>query len=84
MTPEEVLESLIAIVAEEGQVEPAQIGFGPGSLRDLGLSSLTHLRILVAIEDAFGIEWDDNVDETILSDLHAMRDHLVGLLGAHA
>lgn len=45
-------------------------------LAEQGLDSVALLNVLVAIEDAFGIEWDDDVPEPALSSISAMAQHI--------
>ena len=50
---------------------------GADSIRRLGLSSVSTLTFLVAVEDEFGIEWDDDVDEAVLASFDAMAEYLI-------
>lgn len=72
------LVGLLSEVTEErlGTVDP----YGPDSVRRLGLDSVTTLSFLVAVEDAFGIEWDDDLPDDVLASFEAMARHLVGAL----
>lgn len=49
---------------------------GPGSLRRLGLTSVKLLAFLVAIEDEFGLVWDDDVEESVIGSLDAIAEHI--------
>jgi acyl carrier protein len=73
-----VLERVIELLAEvtEGTVTADVSDTGPGSLRRLGVSSLAMLEFLVAIEDEFGIEWDDEADTGIFDSLDAIAAHV--------
>lgn len=86
MNRTDIMETLEGLVIKEsgGQLEKSDIQVGPDSLRRLGLNSLAILRILVAVEDEFGIEWSDDVDERVTSDLQAMCEHIAAELGIAA
>lgn len=79
----EVRERLIALVEEvtEGGIQPSRGETGAGSIRNLGLSSVTMLSLLVAIEDEFGIEWDDDVEEGVFDSFDAMAAHVLAERG---
>ncbi len=86
MNHAEIMSTLKSLIVKEsgGQIEESDIQGGPESLRRLGLNSLATLRILVAVEDEFGIEWDDDVDEAVMSDVQVMCDHIADKLGIAA
>ncbi|TCJ97676.1 acyl carrier protein [Nocardia alba] len=86
MNRAQILTDVKALIVKEsdGQIQESDIGVGPDSLRHLGLNSLATLRVLVAVEDEFGIEWDDDVDEAVMSDLQVMCDHIADKLGVPA
>jgi hypothetical protein len=63
--------------ATEGAVTVDAGDAGPNSIRRLGLNSVSMLAFLVAVEDEFGIEWDEEIDETMLSSFEAMARHIV-------
>ena len=54
---------------------------GADSIRKLGLNSVSMLAFLVAVEDEFGIEWDDDIAEPVLSSFDAMARHIADELG---
>ncbi|MFG3252551.1 hypothetical protein [Streptomyces sp. NPDC048172] len=49
------------------------------SLRKAGMSSNALVSLLVAMEDAFGFEWDDDVDPGALRSIESLADHVVAL-----
>ncbi|HEX2027002.1 MAG TPA: phosphopantetheine-binding protein [Nitriliruptorales bacterium] len=51
------------------------------SLRRLGLDSVTTLAYLVAIEDAFGFEWSDDLSDDVLASFDAMARYIDAELG---
>jgi acyl carrier protein len=65
----------------EGTVSVDRDASGPDTIRRLGLNSVSMLAFLVAVEDEFGIEWDDDVDEEILSSFDAMAAHIAAERG---
>ncbi len=54
---------------------------GADSIRNLGLDSLGMLTFLVAVEDEFGIEWDDEVPKEVLASFARMADYIARELG---
>ncbi|MFI6763440.1 phosphopantetheine-binding protein [Micromonospora sp. NPDC050417] len=50
-----------------------------GSLREQGLSSAALVSLLVAMEDAFGFEWDDDVQPEVLRSISSLADHVTAL-----
>jgi acyl carrier protein len=70
---------LLAMVGEitEGAIRPPEGQTGAGSIRRLGLNSVAMLNFLVAVEDEFGIEWDDDVDESVLDSFDAVAAHIL-------
>jgi acyl carrier protein len=70
--------TLMRLVVEvtAGEVVPDPSDVGPGSIRRLGLNSVTTLSFLVAVEDAFGIEWDDDVSSEVLGGFAAMTAYV--------
>lgn len=79
-----VIPTLMRLMVEvtEGEVVPNRSDVGPGSIRRLGLNSLATLSFLVAVEDAFGIEWDDDVSSEVLGGFAAMAAHVRALSNA--
>ncbi|MBQ1047295.1 hypothetical protein KBX50_02200 [Micromonospora sp. C51] len=49
------------------------------SLRQQGLSSAALVSLLVAMEDAFGFEWDDDIQPEVLRSISSLADHVVAL-----
>ncbi|MFC8717287.1 phosphopantetheine-binding protein [Kitasatospora sp. NPDC057198] len=49
------------------------------SLRQAGLSSTALVSLLVAMEDAFGFEWDEDVRPESLRSIESLADHVVSL-----
>ncbi|MCZ9347780.1 phosphopantetheine-binding protein [Streptomyces sp. TRM76130] len=51
------------------------------SLREAGVSSTGLVSLLVAMEDAFGFEWDDEVHPEVLRSIDSLAGHVVALRG---
>ncbi|MEU0007618.1 hypothetical protein ABZ079_25885 [Streptomyces sp. NPDC006314] len=49
------------------------------SLREAGVSSTALVSLLVAMEDAFGFEWDDEVQPEVLRSIDSLAGHVVAL-----
>ncbi|MFF9765929.1 phosphopantetheine-binding protein [Streptomyces sp. NPDC053086] len=49
------------------------------SLRQAGMSSNALVALLVAMEDAFDFEWDDDVQPEVLRSIESLADHVVAL-----
>jgi acyl carrier protein len=49
------------------------------SLRQAGMSSTALVGLLVAMEDAFRFEWDDDVRPEALRSIESLADHVVSL-----
>jgi len=47
------------------------------SLREAGVSSTALVSLLVAMEDAFGFEWSDDVQPEALRSIGSLADHVV-------
>ncbi|CAH0244567.1 phosphopantetheine-binding protein [Rhodococcoides fascians] len=62
--------------ATQGDVTPTNSDVGTDSIRRLGINSVTMLSFLVAVEDAFGIEWDDEVPEDVLNGFTSMAEYI--------
>jgi len=45
------------------------------SLREAGVSSNALVSLLVAMEDEFGFEWDDDVRPEVLRSIESLADH---------
>ena len=73
-----IVDRLVDLV--EASPERAGRGSAPSgadSIRRVGLSAVSSLTFLVAVEDEFGIEWDDDVDEAVLASFDAMAEYLI-------
>lgn len=49
------------------------------SLREAGLPSTGLVSLLVAMEDAFGFEWDDDVEPEVLRSIGSLARHVLAL-----
>lgn len=49
------------------------------SLRQAGMSSNALVGLLVAMENAFGFEWDDDIRPEALRSIESLADHVVSL-----
>lgn len=49
------------------------------SLRGAGVSSNALVSLLVAMEEAFGFEWDDDVRPEALRSIDSLADHVLAL-----
>lgn len=49
---------------------------GAGSIRRLGVDSSAMLAFMVAVEDAFGFEWDDDLAPETLGSFEALAGYL--------
>lgn len=49
------------------------------SLREGGMSSTALVSLLVAMEDAFGFEWDDDIQPEALRSIGSLADYVVTL-----
>lgn len=74
----EIIDELQQLVVEvsAGEVVPNPADTGPDSIRRLGLNSVTTLSFMVAVEDSFGIEWDDDVSSEVLAGFAAMAAYV--------
>lgn len=72
------LVSLLEKIAGESVDGPISY-VGPGSVRRLGLSSVQLLKLLIEIEDEFGVVWDDDLDESVIGAIDAMARHIVSV-----
>jgi acyl carrier protein len=59
-----------------GTVRPDRRDASEDSIRRLGVNSVIMLEFLVAIEDKFGIEWDDDVDDSVLRSFDRIATHI--------
>jgi acyl carrier protein len=77
-TPAGVVRRLMAIVGREVELPapPDAADTGPGSISRLGLSSAGLLAVLVAVEDEFGFEWDDDVPPEVFGSFDEMAAHI--------
>jgi acyl carrier protein len=67
MTREEVLERIRAHLAEELEVDPAQIGEGTRFKEDLEADSLDLVELVMELEDRYGIRVPDEEAVKILT-----------------
>ncbi len=83
MSTDTLVADLVAVLHEitEGRLTELVDPDAPNSIRRLGLDSVTTLAYLVAVEDAFGIEWDDDLPESVLASFHEMAHYIAGDLG---
>ncbi|GAA4616931.1 phosphopantetheine-binding protein [Saccharopolyspora hordei] len=51
------------------------------SLRQSGVSSNALVSLLVSMEDAFGFEWDDDVEPEALRSIESLADHVLSIRG---
>ncbi|MET7641816.1 phosphopantetheine-binding protein [Streptomyces sp. NPDC005438] len=49
------------------------------SLREAGVSSTALVSLLVAMEDTFGFEWEDDVRPEVLRSIDSLAGHVVAL-----
>ena len=79
-----ICKRLMALLTDstKGAVVTDPTDTGPDSIRRLGVSSTAMLEFLVAIEDEFGIEWDDEVDEATFRSFDAIADHIAAEPGS--
>lgn len=49
------------------------------SLRQAGVSSNALVSLLVAMEDSFGFEWDDDVQPQVLRSIDSLAQHVLAL-----
>jgi len=68
--------------ASDGEVTAEQVLAGHHSLAALGLTSLALLRLIDAIEDAFGVDLDLGADHSSFDSIDTLADHLAGALTA--
>lgn len=72
----DIQDKLIEIIAKEAQLDKTLLS--PSSTMDsFGVSSLTQLEVLFAIEDAFGVELADKPDDMTLAGLGRQVQELV-------
>lgn len=78
MNRAEILQVLVDLVIKvtDGEVTPNPKDLGPESIRRLGLNSMTTLALLVAVEDRFGIEWEEEVADEVLGGFEPIADYI--------
>lgn len=74
MVPRDLLDQVSAVIAATANVDPAQIAPSMSLATDLGIDSLTMVKLVVAVEDRFG---------AIIPDEQWSRFVTVGDLVAH-
>ena len=67
MSQEATFEKVREIVAEQLSVDAAEVKAGSNFQNDLGADSLDTVELVMALEEAFGIEIPDEAAETILT-----------------
>ena len=74
----QIVTDLMDLITEitEGEVRPDPGYTGPDSIRRLGLNSLRTLNFLVTVEDTYGIEWDDDLPEEVLTSFELMARYI--------
>lgn len=74
----DIVDRLIKVLEEstEGRVIVSQSEAMNQSLREFGLDSVALLSFLVAVENEFGIEWDDDLPEETLTSLKNMANYI--------
>jgi acyl carrier protein len=65
----------------EGRIVVPRDCAGPDSVRNLGVDSLGLLNYLIAIEDEFGIEWQDDLPKGTLDSFEAIAGYVGKELG---
>ena len=70
------LVSLLEKIAGDSVTGPIEY-VGQGSVRRLGLTSRKLLEVLIEIENEFGVVWDDDVDESVISSIEEMARHIL-------
>lgn len=79
MTERAIKERLAQLVAEssDGAITAERALAGRVPLSDLGLSSLSRMRLIDAVEDEFGVEIDlDDTGWDLVDDLDLLTAHL--------
>lgn len=69
---------LVDLVGGDGFADGVQ---DTASLREAGLPSTGLVSLLVAMEDAFGFEWDDDVEPEALRSIDSLTRHVLALQG---
>ncbi|MBQ0826577.1 phosphopantetheine-binding protein [Streptomyces tagetis] len=64
-----------------GAEHPVHAAPDEGSLRAAGVSSTGLVRLLVAMEDTFSFEWDDEVRPEVLRSIDSLAGHVVAVRG---
>ena len=72
----------LLVEASEGDVTPPVDTSGADSIRRLGLTSVRLMAFLVAVEDEFGFEWDEDLDPAVISGFEAMAAYVESRTGA--
>lgn len=79
----EVIDRLIKVLEQstEGRVVVSRNEAATKSLQQFGLDSVALLSFLVAVENEFGIEWDDDLPEETLTSLENMANYIEAEVG---
>jgi acyl carrier protein len=74
----DIIADLMKAVSDitEGEVRPDPAQTGDDSIRNLGLNSLRMLNFLVTVEDMFGIEWEDDLPDSVLGSFEQMARYI--------
>lgn len=83
LTTSDVISRLIVILERmsEGEIQVPRDDVGPDSIRRLGLDSLATLNFLIAVQNEFGIDWDDDLPEEIWASFSTMAEYILKELG---
>ncbi|MGY0234392.1 phosphopantetheine-binding protein [Longispora urticae] len=74
MTVRDELAALVS-AASDGEVSPADV-LAADSLPEIGVTSLTILRLVDAVEDRYGLSLDLDADATFLHTLDGLTAHV--------
>jgi acyl carrier protein len=79
----EIIDTLIKVLKQstEGRVVVSVQEATTKSLRQFGLDSVALLSFLVAVENEFGIQWDDDLPEETLTSLGNIANYIKKELG---
>ena len=67
LSPENVSERVMSCVKLYDKINPELLTKESHFMKDLGLDSLDHVEVIVAIENEFSLEIPDDVAETLLT-----------------
>lgn len=74
-----VVDTLVTLIREVAAPDlPASFETtGPESIRKLALTSVRILEFLVHVEDCLGIEWEEELDPTVVASFEAMAAYVL-------